>query len=105
MRSRITSKVNQISENSKIMLLDLFEKLTDVELKIQSYRQEFDKEYEFSPYEQFLKLKCPEKDFADKNTMQFFLQRYDFITSSLEIELIFDRFDKDKDGKFYFSEV
>jgi len=105
MSNRVTSRINQISNNTKILLIELFEKLADSELRIQNLREAFYKEYELSPYEQFMKLKTPQKDYSDKIHMKEYLTKYDFIRSPLEIDLLFDRFDKNKDGKFYFSEV
>ncbi len=105
MSNRVISRINQISNNSKTLLIEFFERLADTENKIQEYRIAFNKEYEFSPYEQFMKLKNSNHDFCEKNQMRNFLTKYDFIQSSIEIDIIFDRFDKNKNGKFYFSEV
>jgi len=105
MSNRVTSRINQISSQTKNLLIEFFEKLADSELRIQSLRLAFNKEYELSPYEQFVKLKGIETDFCDKSQMKNYLTKYDFIQSPVEIDIIFDRFDKDRDGIFYFSEV
>lgn len=74
-------------------------------MKIHQLRLDFNKEYELSPYEQFLKFKCRNSDFCDKDQLSSFLMKYNFVQSQLEIDILFDRFDHDRDGKFYFSEV
>lgn len=105
MSCRVTSRINQISSQTKNLLIEFFEKLADSEIRIQNLRMAFNKEYELSPYEQFVKLKGVKTDFCDKSQIKNYLTKYDFIQSPVEIDIIFDRFDKDRDGKFYFSEV
>jgi len=87
------------------LLIDFFEDLVDCEIRIHKLRVEFNKEYELSPYEQYLKLKIPNLEYCDRNEMGNYLQKFDFVKVPMEIDLIFSRFDKDLDGKFYFSEV
>ena len=48
------SRINQISVNTKNMLIDFFEDLVDVELRIQKLRIEFNKEYELVDYDHVL---------------------------------------------------
>lgn len=87
------------------MIIDFFEDLIDSEIRIQKLREDFNKEYELSPYEQYLKIKVPNFDYCDRNHLIKYLQKFDFIKGPMEVDLIFLRFDKDIDGKFYFSEV
>ena len=87
------------------MLVDFFEDLVDSEIRIQKLRVDFNREYELSPYEQYLKLKISGCEFCDRNSMIGYLQKFDFVKGPKEVDLIFFRFDKDMDGRFYFSEV
>jgi hypothetical protein len=87
------------------MLIDFFEDLIDSEIRIQKLREEFTKEYELSPYEQYLKLKFPDVEYCDRNGMINYLQKFDFIKGPMEVDLIFSRFDKNLDGRFYFTDV
>jgi Ca2+-binding EF-hand superfamily protein len=106
MKNRITTKPNsKISQESKSYLIKFFKTLINNEAHFELNRRKLCSREFFSAYEEFAKLKTFNQNYADLDTFFYFINdgKILFRTKN-EINLIFNKFDRDKDGKITFNE-
>lgn len=106
MKNRLPMKPNnKISYDSKSYLIKLLKTLINNEAHLELNRRKLCSLEFFSAYEEFAKLKTFNQNFADLETFFYFINDQKIlIRFKNEINLIFNKFDRDSDGKISFNE-
>jgi hypothetical protein len=107
MQNRVTINTNKnliISSGSKTLLITFFKNLIESESELETMKKKLTSASDFSAYELFYRIKKQFLNTGDKEELFQFLYDYKIVSKISEVDLIFERFDKDKDGKISYNE-
>jgi hypothetical protein len=107
MQNRVTINTNKnliISSGSKTLLITFFKNLIESESELETLKKKLTSASDFSAYELFYRIKKQFLNTGDKEELFQFLYDYKIVSKISEVDLIFERFDKDKDGKISYNE-
>jgi len=90
--------------DSKLILIKLFRTLIDGENMVEKNRQYLTSRPLFSSYDAFDLIKGKYQNYILKENLNYFLQKHSMFVSQFELDALFDRFDKNRDGKITFNE-
>ena len=96
---------NEITHDTKELFINVLDNLLSNEIKVEKLRNSVNKASFFSVKDAFESLKNSLRNFLIKDDFKLFLSICNSFASETEIDLLFERFDKNHDGKVTFNEV
>lgn len=103
---------SELTLESKLILIKLFRTLIEGENLIENNRQFLTSRPSFSSYDAFDSVKGKYQNFILKENvlkyfikLNFFLQKHSIFNSQFELDVLFDRFDKNREGRITFNKV
>ena len=94
----------EISEETKNIICKLFKNIIDGEKSIENYRKIVGKSKDYSRFDLFNKIKKSYSIGIYKEDISNFMKQNKYELSNGELELLMERFDKNKDGMIDYKE-
>jgi len=89
---------------SKFSFVKLLRTILEIEQSVDLSRQFLTNKHQFNSYEAYDVIKGKYKNYIIKEDLRQFLYQNSSFCTTLELDLLFDRFDKDHDGRITFEE-
>jgi len=93
-----------VEETTKNMFLDLMNEIISIEKKLENWRTRLNNLKAFNVRELFNRLDRYQKNYIIAEDVMFYFKKHGIDSSERSLDLIFRKFDKDKDGRLTYHE-
>jgi Ca2+-binding EF-hand superfamily protein len=93
-----------MSSQTKLELAEVIRGMLKCEGYTDELRTNLNKREYFSISAAFTTIDINENSFITSDELKAFLEEYEYFATQREIQLIFDKFDRDRDGKISYNE-